>query len=398
MFLAFMKNRLLGGILLIVGTSIGGGILAIPMATAGLGFWVSSLVLVGIWLITVFSAYLILEVNLFLPAGTNLISMARATLGRGGEVVMWVSYLLLLYALLSAYTSGGADIIYNLANTVHIVLANWLNALIFLLIFGTIVVIGIHGVDFANRILLTTKLATFLLVVAFCLVLVKTNLMNHSDLTYLKIAVMPVITSFGFAIIMPSLRVYLDSNVALLRKTILFGSLIPLVCYLLWNFVVQGTIASNQLTSFGASNHAVALLTDALSALTHNSLVSELTHLFTIICVTTSFLGVSLCLVDFLRDGLRITTHLHSKLWPTLLAFIPPLILVSVAPGLFIKALSYAGVMCVVLLMLLPGLMAYRGRYLLKLPHTYEVKGGKLLLVLQILISIGLLVFAIAHI
>lgn len=393
-----MKNRLLGGILLIVGTSIGGGMLAIPMATAGLGFWSSSLVLLGIWLITVFSAYLILEVNLLLPEGTNLISMARTTLGHGGEVTMWICYLLLLYALISAYTSGGADIIYNLSNAIHLTVANWLNALIFLIIFGGIVAIGIHGVDFANRILLSLKLVTFLLVAGFCLSLVHIDLMAHSNLTYLNSAIMPVITSFGFAIIMPSLRVYLKSNIKLLRQTIFYGSLIPLICYLLWNFVVQGSIESTQLINFGASDHAVASLTDTLSQLTHNHFISELTHLFTIICITTSFLGVSLCLVDFLRDGLRIKAKIHRSLWPILLAFAPPLILVSMVPSLFIKALSYAGVMCVILLMLLPGIMAYRGRYHLKISSHYQVIGGKALLLLQIALSLILLIFSLYHI
>ena len=80
------------------------------------------------------------------------------------------------------------------------------------------------------------------------------------------------------------------------------------------------------------------------------------------------------------------------------MAFLHPLILVSFAPSLFIKALSYAGVMCVVLLMFLPGLMAYRGRYQLKLPSLYQVYGGKYLLIGQIIISVGLLIFAIYNI
>jgi tyrosine-specific transport protein len=324
--------------------------------------------------------------------------MARTTMGRGGEVIMWICYLLLLYALMSAYTSGGADIIYNLSTALHFTLANWLNALVFLVIFGSIVAIGIHGVDFANRILLSTKLLTFLLVAGFCLSLVHINFMQHSDLSYLSSAVMPVITSFGFAIIMPSLRVYLNSNIKLLRQTIFYGSLIPLTCYLLWNFVVQGSIQSDQLISFGASDHAVASLTDTLSLLTHNGFISQLTHLFTIICITTSFLGVSLCLVDFLRDGLRLKAQTHRSLWPILLAFVPPLILVSMIPSLFIKALSYAGVMCVILLMLLPGVMAYQGRYRLKLPSHYQVIGGKALLILQIVLSLILLIFALYHI
>ena len=390
-----MKNRFLGGILLIVGTSIGGGMLAIPMATAGMGFWTSSLLLISIWAMMTFSAYLLLEVNLFLPEGTNLISMAKHTLGRPGALIMWIAYLLLLYALLSAFTSGGADLIYSLISSLHIFTANWLNALIFLLVFGSIVVIGIHGVDFANRILLTTKLISFLLVVAFCFHLVQLRLLSGFHLSYLNTAVMPVITSFGFAIIMPSLRVYLESNVQLLRKTIFYGSLIPLICYLLWDLIVQGVIESGKLLAFAASDHAVALLTNTLSTLTHDSLIGELTHLFTIICITTSFLGVSLCLIDFLRDGLGLKAKLQRRFWPILLAFLPPLIFVSFAPSLFIKALSYAGVMCVVILMLLPGLMAYRGRYTLKLSHNYEVKGGKLLLLIQILLATILLVFAI---
>lgn len=389
-----MNSRLIGGILLIIGTSIGGGMLAIPMATAGLGFWMSSLLLLSIWMMMTFSAYLILEVNLFLPEGTNLISMARTTLGHGGEIIMWISYLLLLYALLSAYTSGGADLIYSLSNSLHFNVPNAINALIFLIIFGSIVVIGIHGVDFANRILLAIKLLSFLLVVAFCLHLVNFNLLGNGQLTDLNSAIMPVITSFGYAIIMPSLRVYLNSNVKLLRKTIFVGSLIPLVCYQIWNFVVQGIINHNDLISFGASNHAVASLTSTLSTLSNNSLIGQFTHLFTIICITTSFLGVSLCLVDFLRDGLRIKSKFHAKLWPALLAFIPPLILVSLAPSVFIKALSYAGVMCVILLMLLPGLMSYRGRYNLKLQHEYEVSGGKPLLLAQLLISVVMLIVA----
>ncbi len=38
-----MHSRFLGGILLIVGTSIGGGMLALPIANAASGFWTSSL-------------------------------------------------------------------------------------------------------------------------------------------------------------------------------------------------------------------------------------------------------------------------------------------------------------------------------------------------------------------
>ena len=98
-----MQKRLIGGILLIVGTSIGGGMLALPMAVAAGSYPHASFLFVSVWLLMMFSALFLLEVNLWFPDGANLISMARKTLGRSAEVITWLFYLLLLYTLLSAY-------------------------------------------------------------------------------------------------------------------------------------------------------------------------------------------------------------------------------------------------------------------------------------------------------
>lgn len=50
-------------------------------------------------------------------------------------------------------------------------------------------------------------------------------------------------------------------------------------------------------------------------------------------------------------------------------------------PGAFIGALSYAGIYCAVLFILLPTLMAWRGRYKKAfLAKGFRVKGGKPLL------------------
>ena len=89
-----MNLKLIGGILLIVGTSIGGGMLALPLSAAPGGFVSSSLLLFGCWLVMTFSAFLILEVNLRFPAGSNFISMAQGTLGKAGAWFAWLIYLL----------------------------------------------------------------------------------------------------------------------------------------------------------------------------------------------------------------------------------------------------------------------------------------------------------------
>ena len=73
--------RLLGAILLIAGTTIGAGILALPVSTGRAGFWPSIGVMLFCWLYLVYAAFCILEVNLALKHGSNIISMAEQTLG-----------------------------------------------------------------------------------------------------------------------------------------------------------------------------------------------------------------------------------------------------------------------------------------------------------------------------
>jgi len=74
------NNRVFGAILLITGTCIGAGMLALPVSTAQYGLLPSALLFVSCWLTMTFAALLILEVNLWLPHDSNMISMAHAKL------------------------------------------------------------------------------------------------------------------------------------------------------------------------------------------------------------------------------------------------------------------------------------------------------------------------------
>src|SRR5262245_54256588 len=130
----FMDTKLLGGILLIVGTAIGGGMLALPIATAHTGFINSSLLLFACWAVMTLGSFLIFEVNLWLAAESNLVSMAKATLGKGGQLVAWLANLLLLYSLLSAYIAGGGDFLHNLLAITGVKIPNELACILFAVI------------------------------------------------------------------------------------------------------------------------------------------------------------------------------------------------------------------------------------------------------------------------
>ncbi len=387
-----MNNaKLIGGIMLIIGTSIGAGMLALPVATGAGGFFPSLLLLIICWLIMMLGALLILEVNLWMPPNSNLISMAGRTLGRPAQAIAWVAYLLLLYALLSAYIAGGAAITHHWLSMLGLVIPNWVASIIFTVVLGFVVYRGIIWVDLVNRGLLSAKFIFCLLLILLLLPFIHINNLLQGHAQRLLGATTVVITSFGFATIVPSLRTYFNSDIKKLRLAIIIGSAVPLVFYIAWSLVVQGILpitGTHSLMAMQQSGNVTSQLSDSLSAMTQNSLIDWSANLFTSICILTSFLGVALCLMDFLADGFNVPKK-HHAVKIAFAALLPPTILVIFIPDLFIKALSYAGICCIILLILLPALMAYSGRYVKQIALGYRVKGGKPLLILLILASIA---------
>lgn len=391
-------SKMIGGTLLIVGTAIGGGMLALPVAASPGGFFNSSLLLLLCWFLMTYSAFLILEVNLWLPPNSNIISMAKATLGRKGEVMAWTCYLLLLYALICAYISSGTDIFHNLFHLIGINLPLWLSSCLFVGILGFIVYKGIESVDYVNRGLMFAKLSAYILLVISISPHVQLSNLQGGKASALIGSVTVMITSFGFATIIPSLRAYFHDDVKKLRTIIMIGSLIPLICYIIWILVILGVIPRNGNNSLDAvlrSGHTTTELTTSLSIFLNNPWITNFSRLFSSICVATSFLGVSLGLSDFLADGLKVKKQGRGNLIIYSATFLPSLLIILFYPSIFILGISYAGIFCILLLALLPALMAYGGRYNKKIAHGYQPKGGKVTLIILILLVITIVIFSI---
>ncbi len=396
------NSKLIGGILLIVGTSIGGGMLALPVSTAEVGFGNSLFFLFFCWLVMTAGALLVLEVNLRLPAGSNMISMAKSTLGLPGQIIAWITYLFLLYTLLAAYISGGSDVFNGILHKANIDLPNWITSIIFTALFSFVVYKGIRSVDYVNRGLMFGKLGVYVLLVAIISPHVSpVGLVGGSARAFTG-TLMILVTSFGFASIVPSLRDYFDNDIRTLRRVILFGSLIPLFCYIVWDAVIMGVVSregTNGLIALMNSEHATSGLTEALNQSVQSQWISGFFGFFTSICMVTAFLGVSLGLFDFLADGLKLKKSGNEGKYTLALTFLPPLAVVLFNPGIYLHALSYAGICCVILLLLLPAIMAWKGRKtcILAPSESHMVPGGTPSLSLIGFIAIGLLIIAIMN-
>ena len=390
-----MKGKMLGGILLIVGTTIGGGMLALPVVTAQSGVLGAIGLLITSWMLMTFCAYLVLEVNLWMPKNSNIIMMAKKTLGLKGEIISWICYLLLFYCLLAAYIAGGTDILQGLLTAAGLSIPIKLDYVVFTGVLGAIVYHGIRTIDYANRALMFVKLTAFILLVLCIAPFVDVHRYVAVDMHYIVPAITVVITSYGFSTIIPSLRVYFNDDVARLRKVIFIGSFIPLLCYIAWILVILGGIpftGEHGMLSVVQSDHSTLALSEALIYHINNTGTTTLTRIFTSVCVLTSFLNVSLCVVDFLADGLRMEKIGWQKVLLHVATFLPPLVIAMLYPTAFIVGLSYAGICLAILIIMLPALMVWKGRYIMQIKADYRVVGGKLPLVIAILVAVFIIV------
>lgn len=389
-------SKFIGGILLIIGTSLGGGMLALPIGTAAGGLFNTSIALIVCWIAMTMCAFFILEVNLYLPRGANMISMAELTLGKTGKGITWVVYLCLLYALLSAYIAGGSDLFESLLNQWHIQLPDQITTITYVAIFATLVYFGVYLVDKVNSVLMYVKLAVYFMLLF--LIAPKGSLVHLQGGNWHNVqsALMLLIASFGFAIIVPTLRDYFEDDIAQLRKVIFLGSLFPLFCYLAWVAIIMSAVPKegpNGLFALLHNPHATSGLAHAIELAVNQSTISRLFQFFSTISMLTAFLGVSLCLFDFLSDGLHLRKKGMQGYLTAGLVFIPPTIIVLFSPSIYIQAMGYAGTICVILLIFLPALMVYVGRYIQhQNQRQFITPGGKLSVISIMLFAILLII------
>jgi tyrosine-specific transport protein len=379
-------NRLLGGILLIGGTSVGAGMLALPVSTAFGGFIPSIIVFFICWAFMLLTAFFFLEVNLAIRGEPNLVSMAGKTLGTWGKSLSWVFYLLLLYSLLAAYIAGCTPLFQSaFTNVLHITFPKWFYHFILPAFFGGFVYLGTKGVDYINRFLMIGLVLSYFLLVGYCPSFIETPRLLHQDYLASLLSVPIVITSFGYHIIIPTLTTYLDHDVKRLRKALLIGSSIPFVIYMLWQWIILGSVPLTDLA--GAWKQGLPA-TVPLSKVTAVRWIGVGAQFFSFFAIVTSFLGVSLSLCDFLKDGLKIKKTWEGRLLAIALTFVPPLIFIFAYPKSFYMALEYAGIFVVVLLGILPSLMVLK----LKTRSFYRKRGGRFLVYFVLFLCLSMII------
>lgn len=387
--ITFMSgNKTIGSMLIIAGTSIGAGMLALPIASAGLGFSTAITMLIIVWLLMTYTALLMLEIHQYASTEATLNTLARSLLGKKGQYIASFSVLFLFYALCAAYIAGGGSQLQNkMVNLLDIQVAPQIGSIIFAIIIAGIITLGTKAVDKVNRILFTVKIGA--LISLFYLLTPSIEGMNLLAMPLeqgLIISAIPIIfTAFGFHGSIPSVVRYVGIDIKSLRKVMIIGATLPLFIYLLWQTISQGVINQDTLKSAGGLNEFINILSVKLNT----SNISSFINVFADLALATSFLGVSLGLFDFLRDALKRGSSKKDRLITAVVTFLPPLCFAIFYPKGFILALGYAAIALVVLAIFLPVSMVWAQRKYKKVEDNhYQVAGGKPILILVVICGV----------
>lgn len=389
--------RPLSGILLVTGTCIGAGMLALPIVTGIAGFLPAIAVNLLCCLFMMATGLLFLEVILWMPDGANILSLAGHFLGKYGKIIGGLAFLFLYYCLEVSYCAGGAPAFSRvLSQLIGLHLEGLASFLVFALAFGAIVYLGTKSVNRVNWILMIGLFLSFWLLIGIGSTQVQTALLQRADWK-LSLAATPVLFgAYGYHNLLPTLSSYLKRHVVSMRLSIVFGTLLPFVIYSIWQWMIIGTLSLDEIQAADLRGEPI---TQTLQNIVGHPWLSLSGEFFGFFALVTSFLGVSLSMVDFLGDGLNIQNREGwARLGLCLAVFIPPALFAAANPDIFIEAIGVAGgIGEAVLNGLFPIAMVWAGRYWLGLPSTYRLSGGRVMLVLLLLFTLLIMAIEIHH-
>lgn len=309
----FHKGNVIGGMLLIAGSCIGAGMLALPIITGLGGFLFSIMMALICWAFMTFTGLLVLEINSWFTHRVNIVSMAGKSFGFVGRAISWVLYLFLFYSLMVAYISGSGNILSSMMyNAFSLFFTPQFIGVFYVILFGSFIYMGTLQVDFVNRLFMIGLILTYFGIVFLGMRHIHLKNFTHIDIRYSLIGLPVLVTSFGFHNMIPSIVTYMEYDYKKVKQAILGGSLIVLIVYLLWVTIVLGILPFEDLLSgYSHGIESSQILVEHL----RSTWTSIFVQWFAFFAIVTSFLAQGLALMHFIADGLKVEPTKKHNLW-----------------------------------------------------------------------------------
>jgi tyrosine-specific transport protein len=362
-----------GAASLVAGTMVGAGILALPAATAPVGFLPSTAAMGIGWMYMTISGLLIAELSINRlgqsgKPGKGMLDLFEDSLGPRWSKLGSVAYFGLHYCLLVAYIAQGGVNLSGLLGLDNLGAPSGIPQVSF----AVLCAVALYSatpemVEKANNVFVLVLVAAFTGIIALGASTADFgSLIDMSNQHPEKVVdAFPIIfLSLVYHNIVPTVVNQLEGDRDKITKAIIGGTTLPTLMFLLWNAVVLGNINP----SAGASVDPVALLQASSSTGSGNAILGSLVTTFSSAALITSLIGFVYGLLDGWTDVFKLPTEGPAfekwKLPLYGLVFMPPLALSLTDPDIFYKALEYGGAFGVsTLFLVLPPIMVWKQRY-----------------------------------
>ncbi|KXZ49306.1 hypothetical protein GPECTOR_22g900 [Gonium pectorale] len=311
--LAHEPGTLWGATLLVAGTTVGAGILALPAVTQASGFAATTGTLLGCGAFAMATGLLIAEVNMNVVArygsdNVTFTTMAEKTLGPTAASGATFLYIFHNYALLVAYVARAGQIVATQSG-----LPPLAGAAAFAMGFGGLC----YGTtqsqfDRINGLLLGMAVAAFVALLTVA----------GSEVDW------PVLGRANWATVPPTIPV--------MALAFVYHNIVPVIVH---NLECDARKQSG------------------------GPVVAPLVQAFSFLAIATSFTGFVLAAVDFLPDAFKPLASVP-RAGRYALVVLPPILLSTASPGIFFASLDIAGTYGVMTLYgMMPAAMAWASRY-----------------------------------
>lgn len=370
-----MINKTFGATFIIAGSTIGAGMLGLPVVMGLFGFIPSMIVMVMVWGYMLSTAFMLLEANSWLKRDTpvNLISLSHLTLGKVGGGVVWVTYGFLFYSLMVAYIIKSGDLLRALDSNSFI----GVDESYLIIAFCCFLVIwrGAKVVDIFNQLFMFGLIVAYITLIYAIAPGMDVSLLDDVH-SYDYIFLVPfIIIAFGFHNMIPSVYEYLERDTNKTKAAIVYGSFIPMFLYIIWVVVSLGVLDFQEVSS-GFKENKIA--TELMGDLATSPIIAIGAISFSFFAIITSLLGQGLSLRDFIIDGMSLIGVNLSKFVASIACIFPALIFAYTWPEIFFQCLQIAGGVAATLLFgILPPVILMRGRYKYSMKGDYKMTFNK---------------------
>jgi len=383
-------NKQLTAILLIAGTCIGAGMIALPMALAKIGVITSILIILSTWLFTYFCSLIYLELSLHLK-NKNVKSFPLEFSGKKAKLIEEVNIKLLSYSALSAYFYGCSSIFQKLIGSDNSFLIQTLLMflVLFLFIFPTNFISKVNNVMF---IIFSSLFLLLILKVITCVDFTNIPLFVHHKISVIPSIISLVFMSFGYQLIFYTIKNYCGNDVNMIKKSFFYGSIIPMFVYIVWACGSLCVIYNNNIDFFNSmvsGNIEVGDFIKEMSKCFDFPGLQTLIYIISIFTIFTSIIGVGLGLLELNHKSLENKIN-NSKILSILITIIPPYLVSILIPNAFVKILNFAGIFLITISVLLPIYLYFNA----KIDKPYHKILNKTTLTISFFVGIFIMIFS----